>query len=177
MDALQHRNSSPKFPSHVQRSKQRQEPLNAQQISMLRGVPGTASWRAQQMSPQFAVDVSLLLSATAQPVVQDLLDANNSVRDLRRNTAQSLRFHSFNGTPWQQLFFWFLGCSERSSSSGCFSDKTGEHPRTLENRHLVCRLIHSDRQRRFRTGGRDFSMSTGSTESQYGQRHVNGVHK
>ena len=46
---------------------------------MLEGVLGTASWRAQQMSPQFAADVSLLLIATAQPVVQDLLDANKLV--------------------------------------------------------------------------------------------------
>ena len=109
MKSFYGRTSAPKFiteaPITRARSKQRQEPLNAQELSMLRGVRGTASWRAQQMSPQFAVDVSLLLSATAQPVVQDLLDANNSVRDLRRNTAQSLRFHSFNGTPWQQLVF------------------------------------------------------------------------
>ena len=46
---------------------------------MLRGVLGTASWRARQMSPQFADDVSLLSSATAQPGVQDLLDANKLV--------------------------------------------------------------------------------------------------
>ena len=53
------------------------------------------------MSPQFAVDVSLLLSATADPVVQDLLDAN----PIRRSSAQSLLCHSFNETPWQQLVF------------------------------------------------------------------------
>ena len=53
-----------------ERSRQRQESLTAQELSMLRGVPGTASWRAQQMSPQFAADVSLLLSATAHPVVK-----------------------------------------------------------------------------------------------------------
>ena len=57
------------------------------------------------MSPQSAVDVSLLLSATAHPVVQDLLDANKLVRDVRRSSAQSLHFHSFNETPWQQLVF------------------------------------------------------------------------
>ena len=50
-----------------QRSRQRQESLTAQELSMLRGVLGTASWRAQQMSPQFAADVSLLLSATVIP--------------------------------------------------------------------------------------------------------------
>ena len=55
-----------------ERSRQRQEFLTAQELSMLRGVLGTASWRAPQMSPQFAADVSLLLSATADPVVHDL---------------------------------------------------------------------------------------------------------
>ena len=57
------------------------------------------------MSPQSAVDVSLLLSATAHPVVQDLLDANKLVREMRRSSAQSLQFHSFDETPWQQLVF------------------------------------------------------------------------
>ena len=69
-----------------ERSRQRQDSLTAQELSMLRGVLGTASWRAQQMSPQFAVDVRLLLSAAAQLVVQDLLDANNLVRDVRRSS-------------------------------------------------------------------------------------------
>ena len=64
---------------------------------MLRGVLGTASWRAQQMSPQFAADVTLLLSATAQPVV----DANKLVRDMHRSAAQSIYCDSFNETPWQ----------------------------------------------------------------------------
>ena len=88
-----------------ERLRQRHESLTAQELSMLRGVLGTASWRAQQMSPQFAADVSLLLSETAQPVVQDLLDANKLVRDMRRSAAQSLHFHSFNETPWHQLVF------------------------------------------------------------------------
>ena len=88
-----------------ERSRQRQESLTAQELSMLRGVLGTASWRALQMSPQFAADVSLLLSATADPVVQDLLDANKLVRDMSRSSAQSLHFLSFNETPWQQLVF------------------------------------------------------------------------
>ena len=57
------------------------------------------------MSLQLAADVSLLLSATSQPVVQDLLDASKLVRDMRRSAAQSLHFHSFSRTPWQQLVF------------------------------------------------------------------------
>ena len=71
------------------------------------------------MSPQFAADVSLLLSATADPVVQDLLDANKLVRVMRRSSAQSLHFHSFNETPWQQLVFasW-ADASDRPRLSG-----------------------------------------------------------
>ena len=49
--------------------------------------------------------MSLLLSATAHLVVQDPLDANKLVRDMRRSAAQSLQFHSFNETPWHQLVF------------------------------------------------------------------------
>ena len=52
------------------------------------------------MSPQFAADVRLLLSATTQPVVQDLLDAN-----MRRSAAQSLHFLSMRlrGISWSLL--------------------------------------------------------------------------
>ena len=47
-----------------------QESLNCSRAEhVARCAQDTASWRAQQMSPQFAADVSLLLSATAQPVV------------------------------------------------------------------------------------------------------------
>ena len=38
-------------------------------------------------------------------MVQDLLHANKLVGDMRRSSAQSLHFHSFIETPWQQLVF------------------------------------------------------------------------
>ena len=81
-----------------ERSRQRQESLTAQELSLLRGVFGTASWATQH-------------------VVQDLLDANKLVRDMPRSAAQSLHFHSFNETPWQQLVFCFMGRCERSSQT------------------------------------------------------------
>ena len=114
-----------------ERSRQRQESLTAQELSMLRGVLGTASWRAQQMSPQFAADVSLLLSATADPVVQDLLYANKL---MRRSSAQSLHFHSFNEAPWQQLVFasW-ADASDRPRPDG---SRTGGYVITLATEEL-----------------------------------------
>ena len=123
------------------RSRQRQESLTAQELSMLRSVLGTASWRAQQMSPQFAADVSLLLSATAHPVVQDLLDANKLVRDMRRISAQSLHFHSFNETLWQQLVFasW-VDASDRPRPDG---SRTGGCVITLATEKLF-RHGHED---------------------------------
>ena len=86
------------------------------------------------MSPQFAADVSLLLSATAQPVVQDLLDANKLVRDVRRSAAQSLHFHSFNETPWHQLLFasW-ADASDRPRPDG---SRTGGYVITLATEKL-----------------------------------------
>ena len=67
---------------------------------MLRGVLGTASWRAQQVSPQFAADVSLLLSATAHLGVQDLLDAKKLVRDSPITSIHSMRLR---GISWYLL--------------------------------------------------------------------------
>ena len=40
------------------------------------------------MSFQFVIDVGLHLTATARPLVQDLLDANKLVRDMRRSSSQ-----------------------------------------------------------------------------------------
>ena len=59
--------------------------------------------------PQFAADVSLLLSATADPVVQDLLDAKKLVRDMRRSCAKSHHFHSCNETLWKNSWFVLRG--------------------------------------------------------------------
>ena len=86
------------------------------------------------MSPQFAADVSLLLSATSDPAVQDLLDANKLVRDMRRSSAQSLHFYSFNETPWQQLVFssW-SDASDRPRPDGC---RTGGYVITLATEEL-----------------------------------------
>ena len=116
------------------RSRQRQESQTAQELSMLRSVLGTASWRAQQMSPLFAADVSLLLSAAAQPTVQDLLNANKFVRDMRRSAAQSTHFHSFKETLRQQLFFasW-TDASDRPRPDG---SRTGGYVIILATEHL-----------------------------------------
>ena len=57
------------------------------------------------MPPQLDAVVSC---ATAQPMVQDLLDANKLVRDMRRSAAQSLHFLSLSETPRQQLVFCFV---------------------------------------------------------------------
>ena len=59
----------------------------------------------------------------------------------------------------------------------------GAHPRTLEHCHRVCLLIDSHRHRSFTLvshlvaehGAETSRCQTGSTESQYGLRHVNGV--
>ena len=76
-----------------------------------------------------------MLSATADPVVQDLLDANKLVRDMRRSSAHSLHFHSFNETPWQQLVFasW-ADASDRPRPDG---SRTGGFVITLATEKLL----------------------------------------
>ena len=86
------------------------------------------------MSPQFAADVSLLLSATADPVVPDLLDANKLVRDMRRSSAQSLHFHSFNENSVATAGFCFVGRCERSSRPD--GSRTGGYVITLSTEEL-----------------------------------------
>ena len=67
-------------------------------------------------------------------MVQDLLDANKLVRDIRRSSAQSLHFHSFNETPWQQLVFasWAYA-SDRPRPDG---SRTGGYAITLATEEL-----------------------------------------
>ena len=85
------------------------------------------------MSPQCAEGESLLLSATAHPVVQDLLDANKLVRDLRRSSAQSLHFHAFSETPWQLVFASWADASDRPRPDG---SRTGGYVITLATEEL-----------------------------------------
>ena len=86
------------------------------------------------MSPQFAADVSLLLSATTQPVVQDLPEANKFVPDMRRSAAQALHFHSFNKTPWHQsVFASWTDASDRPCPDG---SRTGGYVITLATEKL-----------------------------------------
>ena len=73
------------------------------------------------LKTRFAVDLSLLLTATAQPMVKDLLDANTLVRDMRRSAAQSLHLHLrfFNETPWRRpVFASWADASDRPRPDG-----------------------------------------------------------
>ena len=103
--------------------------LTPQELSLFRGMLGTASSRAQQMSPQLVVDLSLLLSATARPLVQDLLHPNKLVRDMRRSASQTVRFHASQGTPWQQMVFG--SCADASDRPRPDDSRTGGFVSTL----------------------------------------------
>ena len=98
---------------------------------MLRGILGTPSWRAQQMSPQFAADVSLLLSATADPVVQDLLDANELFRDMRHSLFIFTPSMRLRGNSW--FFASWADASDRPRADG---SRTGGYVITLATEEL-----------------------------------------
>ena len=73
---------------------------------MLRGRLGIASLRALQMSPQFATDVSFLMSVRQLGrwcmICWTQASLFETCDEVLRKT---LRFHSFDGTPWRQLVF------------------------------------------------------------------------
>ena len=85
------------------RKKESHQSLTAKETTLLRGVLGTASWRAQQVSPQCAVDVGLALSAVNSGKVSDLLEANKPMRDMRKSASQVIKFHPLDGYSWKQL--------------------------------------------------------------------------
>ena len=64
----------------------------------------------------------MMLSATAHPVVKDLLDANELVRVNRRSAAQSLHSHSVNESVAATCFWCMCRC-KRSFSTGRLSDR------------------------------------------------------
>ncbi|CAK0897474.1 unnamed protein product [Prorocentrum cordatum] len=85
------------------RKKQAHLPLEPKEISLLRGVLGTASWRAQQVSPQYVVDVGLASSQVNNAKISDLVNANKLVKDMRKSASQVIKFHQFEKYDWHEL--------------------------------------------------------------------------
>ena len=77
--------------------------LTPADISAIRGVLGTASWRATQSSPQFLADTSLLLSEINKGSVATMHKVNKLVREMKRTAGQKLRFPSWPGVPLEDL--------------------------------------------------------------------------
>ena len=84
-----------------ERLKQEKSEATPQEVSQLRGLIGSAAWRASQTSPQYQADIGLLLSEIPYATVGTLLRANKLVREMKR-TPQSLLFPSW-GLEWRQL--------------------------------------------------------------------------
>ena len=82
------------------------------------------------MSPQFATDVSLQLSATADPVVQDLLDANICVAVLHNLFIFTL---SMRLRRQQLVFASWADASDRPRPDG---SRTGGYATTLATEKL-----------------------------------------
>ena len=83
-------------------AKEVKSPLTPQELSALRGLIGTMSWKATQTGPQYLADVSLLLSEIPYATVETFLRGNKLAREMRRDAKQSIRFPSWR-LKWQQL--------------------------------------------------------------------------
>ena len=70
--------------------------LNPDELSQLRGILGTLAWKASQTGPQYQADVSLMLSEVKNATIDTLQRANKLVREVRRDSHQSLLFPAWN---------------------------------------------------------------------------------
>ena len=66
--------------------------LNPSEVSSLRGVLGTISWRSTQTAPEFLAESSLLLSEIGKATIGTLHKVNKLVREMRRRAGQTLFF-------------------------------------------------------------------------------------
>ncbi|CAK0886214.1 unnamed protein product [Prorocentrum cordatum] len=105
------------------RKKQAHLPFEPKEISLLRGVLGMASWRAQQVSPQYAVDVGLALSQVNNAKISDLVNANKLVKDMRKSASQVIKFHRFENYDWHEL--WMVQWADASDKLRPDGSKTG----------------------------------------------------
>ena len=119
--------------------------LTPSEISSLRGLIGTMSWKASQTGPQYVADVSLLLSEIPYATVDTLLRANKLAREMKRDSQQVLRFPSW-GISWKDLAVvtWADASNhnrpDRSSTMGMIS---GLAPKTiLEGQEVPVALVN-----------------------------------
>ena len=105
-----------------ERSRQRQESLTAQELSMMRGVLGTASWRAQQMSPQFAADVFAIECDGTSRGTRSSGRQQAGPRCASQSCTVS-SFSLFQSDSVAAAGFCFVGRCERSSPSRWISNR------------------------------------------------------
>ena len=84
--------------AQIDPSRPKSADLLPSEVAALRGVLGTASWRATQTAPQFLAETSLLLSEIGKATIDTLYRANKLVREMRRDAAQGLLFPTWEPT-------------------------------------------------------------------------------
>ena len=89
-------------PMTAHRAKETKSYLTPREISQVRGVIGTLSWKATQTGPHFLADVSMLLSEIPFATVNTVLKLNKLVREVKREAQQFLLFPHWN-RPWYEI--------------------------------------------------------------------------
>ena len=90
------------IPMTKQRSLHSKSALTSKEISQLRAVLGTLSWKASQTGPCHQAEVSLLLSSVPGATVHTANSVNKLVREVRREASQQLWFPFWN-LEWRSI--------------------------------------------------------------------------
>ena len=78
-----------------QRRKEKDKSLTPQEQTELRGLLGGLGWKCEQTGPQYSAATGLQRSRIEQATVQDMIEANRLLRQVKKESGQATRIFSF----------------------------------------------------------------------------------
>ena len=78
-----------------QRRKEKDSPVTQQEQTELRRLLGGLGWKSEQTDPQHSAATGLQRSRVQQDTVQDMIEANRLLQQIKRESGQAIRIFSF----------------------------------------------------------------------------------
>ena len=133
------------IPLSAHRAREVKSSLTPSEVSQLRGLIGTLSWKATQTGPHYQADTSMLLSEIPYATVNTILKANKLIREVKRESQQFLLFPNWN-CPWEDIAIvtWCdAGNHNRPDRSSTLGMISGAVPKDfLEGQERAVAILH-----------------------------------